>query len=282
VASQNRRVLRAVPVSGVSRRARRLVVVSPPAVPHRAADRFQPGSPLSHLQAVVPTMARAPRRPGSSKRRPRNPDHLPRATKQEMAERRDTLYEIVAQAPPMTVRQVLYQAVVRGLMPKTKEGYNAVDRTLVYLRESGRMPFEWIVDPTRRALGEAGYKGRSVAEKVADALADLEPERHFRGLWHGLDVYVEVWCEKDALTGVIEQLVISEYDSKLMVHRGYSSSTFLHQEAAKEIAERSAPTFIFYLRDYDPSGKNAAEVAERKLCASCVAIPTPSRSQCWR
>jgi hypothetical protein len=191
---------------------------------------------------------------------------MKRATKAEMEHRFDVLYEIVAEAHPMTVRQAFYQAAsVRQILPKTEKGYNAVDRALVALRESGRMPFDWIVDPTRRALGEAGKKGSSVTETVDLALSVLNPDYHFRGLWHGLDVYVEVWCEKDALTGVIEDPVVNECDSKLMVVRGYSSITFLHDEAAKEIAARDAPTFIYYLHDYDPSGENAAQVAEEKV-----------------
>ena len=45
-----------------------------------------------------------------------------RATKAEMAERREALFDIVAEQQPMTVRQVFYQATVRGVIEKTEAG----------------------------------------------------------------------------------------------------------------------------------------------------------------
>ena len=43
-----------------------------------------------------------------------------RSTKAEMEARFDALYQIVAEQRPMTVRQVFYQATVRGIIPKTE------------------------------------------------------------------------------------------------------------------------------------------------------------------
>ena len=73
------------------------------------------------------------------------------ATREDMAERRDKLYSIVAELPPMTVRQVFYQAEVRGLkgIEKSEAGYQKVATCLVNMRRDGMMPFEWIIDNTR-------------------------------------------------------------------------------------------------------------------------------------
>jgi hypothetical protein len=46
------------------------------------------------------------------------------------------------------------------------------------------------------------------------------------------DAYVEVWLEKDALSGVVLP-VTSMYDVPLMVARGYASLSFLHSAAAR-------------------------------------------------
>ena len=43
-----------------------------------------------------------------------------RATKAEVEDRRVRLFEIVAEMRPMTVRQVFYQASVRGLVEKSR------------------------------------------------------------------------------------------------------------------------------------------------------------------
>ena len=45
--------------------------------------------------------------------------------------------------------------------------------------------------------------------------------------------YVEVWVEKDALSGVLEPIV-DEYHVPLMVNRGYSSVSAMH-DAAPEV-----------------------------------------------
>ncbi len=50
--------------------------------------------------------------------------------------------DIVAEIEPATVRQVFYQAVVHGLVPKDEaKEYKLVQRRLVKLRESGDIPY---------------------------------------------------------------------------------------------------------------------------------------------
>ncbi len=45
-----------------------------------------------------------------------------RATKAQMEARSDALLEILAEIRPATVRQVFYQATVRGFIDKTESG----------------------------------------------------------------------------------------------------------------------------------------------------------------
>ena len=72
-----------------------------------------------------------------------------RATKAEMEARSDALLEIVSEIHPATVRQVFYQATVRGFIDKTESGYTKVQRMLADLRRAGDLPYEWIADNTR-------------------------------------------------------------------------------------------------------------------------------------
>src|SRR5215471_11080918 len=63
---------------------------------------------------------------------------------------REGLAEIVASDPPMTVRQVFYQAVTQGLVGKTEAEYQGtVARLLLELRRSGDVPYSSIADNTR-------------------------------------------------------------------------------------------------------------------------------------
>jgi hypothetical protein len=84
-----------------------------------------------------------------------------------------------------------------------------------------------------------------------------------RDLWAAMPVYVEIWCEKDALAGVVmEETKI--YDVPLMVAKGYSSISFLHS-AAMTIQAKGKPAHIYHFGDLDPSGVDAARDIEAKL-----------------
>ena len=178
-----------------------------------------------------------------------------RATVREMAARRSALLKIVASAPPMTVRQVFYQATVHGLVDKTEAGYDKVQRELVKLRSTGDLPFRWIADLTRWQRRPTTFDG------PGDALR--ETARLYRkSLWATAESRVEIWLEKDALSGVIVD-VTAESDVPLMVTRGYPSLTFL-AAAADQIRAMKRPTFIYHLGDFDPSGQDAARVRRNK------------------
>ncbi len=72
-----------------------------------------------------------------------------RATRAELEERRDALFDIVADMRPMTVRQVFYQATVRGIVEKTENGYSKVQTDLAEMRRDGELPYGWLADNTR-------------------------------------------------------------------------------------------------------------------------------------
>ena len=179
-----------------------------------------------------------------------------RSTKAEVNTRRAALYEIVKAMRPMTVRQVYYQATVRGIIEKTEAGYTKVQTDLVLMRKIGLLPYEWLADNTR------WQRKPTTFNSVQDALDDTA--RFYRkALWNEVDAYVEVWLEKDALAGVILP-VTTKYDVPLMVARGYASLSFLHS-AAEYINSLDCPVYIYHLGDYDPSGVNAGEKIEETL-----------------
>jgi hypothetical protein len=192
-----------------------------------------------------------------------------RATNAELSSRRAELYNIVSAMHPMTVRQVFYQASVRGIVEKTEAGYDKVQTDLVWMRrhemeitytdgrkENLQLPYDWLTDSTRWQR-----KPRSF-DSAKDAL--LSTARLYRkALWSEIDAYVEVWLEKDALAGVVLP-VTAEFDVPLMVARGYASLSFLHS-AAEYINNLGVPVYIYHLGDHDPSGVNAAEKIEETL-----------------
>lgn len=179
-----------------------------------------------------------------------------RATSEEMEALQDALYAIVEEQQPMTVRQVFYQATVRGLVEKEETGYDKVQTVLAKMRRDEKLPWEWIVDNTRDRNHPLTFKD------VPEALEYIA-DRYRKELWNDGKAYVEVWLEKDALAGVIED-VTRKYDVSLMVARGYSSVTFLY-DAAQVLEGKTCPVHIYHLGDYDPSGVDAGEKIEEFL-----------------
>ena len=74
-------------------------------------------------------------------------EHRPTAA--EMEERCEALIEIVNEVGPATVRQVFYQASVRGVISKDEARYNKVQYLLVKLRCSGEIDYDSIASTTR-------------------------------------------------------------------------------------------------------------------------------------
>jgi len=180
-----------------------------------------------------------------------------RRTKAAMASIKQVILDILDKDNPQTVRQVFYALTVRGAIKKEEIEYQRiVVRLLTEMREAGKIPFEWITDSTRLMRKPASFTNlNSCLESTANF--------YRRNVWSNMPVYVEVWVEKDALSGVL----VTEteiYDVPLMSARGYSSISFLHS-AAKAIKAKNKPAYIYHFGDLDPSGVDAARDIEAKL-----------------
>jgi hypothetical protein len=180
-----------------------------------------------------------------------------RRTKVAVGLIRDQIKAILEPSHPQTVRQVYYALTVSGAIAKTENEYQRTTvRLLTGMREKEVIPFEWIADNTRWMRKPSSFTG-------IKACLEATAESYRRALWATMPTYVEVWCEKDALAGVLlEETKV--YDVPLMVARGYSSISFLHS-AAKAIEAKGKPAYIYHFGDLDPSGVDAARDIEAKL-----------------
>lgn len=205
-----------------------------------------------------------------------------RRSRSEMDRIKQAIGEVLAGIQPATVRQTFYQLVSRGVIGKTETEYKStVVRLLASMRRSGEIPFGWIADNTRWMRKPSSYSS------LNDMLT--ESQRFYRrAMWDDQDVYVEIWLEKDALSGVLYD-VTAEFDVPLMVTRGYPSISYLY-EAAEAIAETGKPAYLYYFGDYDPSGcdiTRAVESGLREFAPDAdihferVAV-TPAQIAAWR
>jgi hypothetical protein len=120
-----------------------------------------------------------------------------RRTKAAVTSIRDAIRDVLEQDHPQTVRQVFYALTVRGLIKKAEIEYQqTVIRLLVQMREDNSIPFGWIADNTRWMRKPTTFIG-------LDACLRNTAKFYRRDLWAAMPVYCEVWCEKDALAGVL-------------------------------------------------------------------------------
>lgn len=171
-----------------------------------------------------------------------------RRSNDELALVDEAIIAAVAEEHPVTLRGVFYRVVSAGAVEKTENGYRLIGRRLLALRRDNRVPYSWITDGTRWIRKPSSWSG--LDEMLDDAAASYR-----RALWHGQDVEVHVFTEKDAISGVVWP-VTARWDVPLGVLRGYASESFAYSVAEAIIAVRK-PVFVYQLGDHDPSGLDA-------------------------
>jgi len=182
------------------------------------------------------------------------------------------LCSIIAEEKPLTVRRCLYRASVQGLVDGTDNAsYSRVQRLVLKLRREGLIPYGWISDSSRRRLKPSSWSG------LAD-FADTAREAYRKDLWSKQPWHIEVFTEKDAMTGVLHP-VTGKFDLHLNVIRGQVSETFVW-EIAEEWRQIEKPILALYFGDHDPSGLSIEASIENRLLG--FLSPERRRAVTWK
>jgi len=164
----------------------------------------------------------------------------------------------------LTVRQVYYQLVSKGVIENSRQSYQNYVNHLTTGRKGGVIPWDAFEDRTRMFYREASPRYDILRESNAEealkswfeyALNRMVSTEYDISKWEGQDYRVELWVEKDALAGFLSPLCES-LGVGLVVSRGYTSYTF-KQEAIKrfnESIDEGRTSVLLYLGDLDPSG----------------------------
>ena len=169
--------------------------------------------------------------------------------------------QIALEENPLTLRGLFYRVVSAGRLPSTDcKHYAALGRILTTLREAEIVPFRWLVDSVRMTLKPSSWSG-------LQDFAETCREAYRKDFWSELPDYVHVFCEKDAIAGVL-QPVRKEFDVPLSPIRGYASVSFAHEVAATW-NDIEKPIHAFYLGDFDPSGFDLERDLIAKLTRYC-------------
>lgn len=159
----------------------------------------------------------------------------------------------------LTLRQLHYQFVTRDLAPNKKTTYNKICEAMRRGRMAGLIDWNAIEDRTRILRSRPQWDN---PEEIIQACAD----QFHVNYWQNQEKRVEVWIEKDALLGVIEE-TCNNWDCSYFSCRGYPSISELHETALriKRFKEYGQGFTILYCGDHDPSGLDMGDYITRSL-----------------
>jgi hypothetical protein len=160
----------------------------------------------------------------------------------------EIIAEYQAQGFDLTLRQLYYQFVARDLLPNTERSYKNLGSTINDGRLAGLIDWRSITDRTRNLSTWQHYDTPQQAiQRVRDTY-DIS-------MWEDQPLRVEVWIEKEALVGVINN-VCGRNDVPYFACRGYVSQSeqWRAGQRFKNYKNCGHNTVVLHLGDLDPSG----------------------------
>lgn len=167
--------------------------------------------------------------------------------------------ELRAQGFTLTLRQLYYQFVRRNWLVNSETSYDNLGNTITNARLAGMIDWEAIEDRTRSIKHNAHWDS---PQEILGIVA-----KQFRlDKWASQPAYIEVWIEKEALVGIIEDTCRSN-DVPYFACRGYASASEIWRAGMRfrERIELDKECYVLYLGDHDPSGIDMPRDAKARL-----------------
>jgi len=163
----------------------------------------------------------------------------------------DAAYRILSEIQPASVRAVCYRLFTAKLIESMeKRCTNSVGTQLVWARENGVIPWEWIVDGTRSIERPATWDS-------PDQLLRACARQYRQDWWKQQQVQLLLCSEKSTVEGTVKP-VTDRYGVGFLSLHGYSSATSAH-DVAELSMEDERPLIVLYTGDWDPSGLDMSE-----------------------
>ena len=167
--------------------------------------------------------------------------------------------EYMEQGFNLTLRQLYYQFVARSWIENSYRSYKRVGSILGHARLAGLIDWEAIEDRTRELKRNPHWSNEKAMMKSAIGWFEIDK-------WKNQPNRVEVWIEKEALSGVIKP-ICSRLDVPFFACKGYPSLSEMY-EAAKRLArfnDGGQNVHILHLGDHDPSGIDMTRDIEKRI-----------------
>ena len=216
---------------------------------------------------------------------------VPKMTRPELAEVALTIaLEYQEKYLTLTVRQLYYQMISRGLSANGQPHYDRIGETLANARLRGDFPMNLIED-RGRTVGNTDATSSSIdvdeaLDYAAQSIRSMPRWQINRAHWYGQDTVPSVWIEKEALTGIFSS-ACNQARVGLFACKGYSSVSALFEWvkfADAQTEDDSAEAVVLYFGDHDPDGMEIPLSAERNITLMLKSGVVPGRcpaGQTW-
>ena len=173
----------------------------------------------------------------------------------------NTILEELKDYMPLTLRQIYYQMVGKGFIDNKTSQYGMLSNLIKWARIDGRIGWDYIEDRGRTFHNESGWNndGDFIKQEVDNFLDDYR-----RDLLQTQDKYIEVWIEKDALSSIFTK-VASPYTVSVVVNKGFTSISFLHEFQKRVHSHKYQEIVMLYFGDFDPSGMEMLDAMRTTL-----------------
>ena len=160
----------------------------------------------------------------------------------------------------LTLRQLFYQHVSRGLLENTVKSYKNLGGVVNDARLAGLLDWNAIEDRTRNLVSPSTWK--SPANIISASASCFRIDK-----WADQEWRPEVWIEKEALAGVFER-ACEDLQVPFFCCRGYTSQSEMWsagQRLARWKNRFLQTPIILHFGDHDPSGIDMSRDIEDRL-----------------
>jgi hypothetical protein len=170
----------------------------------------------------------------------------------------EIIAEYAAAGYDLTLRQLYYQFVARGLLENNMPNYKKLGNVVNDARLAGLIDWNHITDRTRGL--ESLSTWNTPASIVGACASQYRVDK-----WETQPYRVECWIEKEALAGVFER-ICNELRVPYLSCRGYTSQSEMWRAGMrlKDFVDGGQNVLILHFGDHDPSGIDMSrDITER-------------------
>ena len=184
---------------------------------------------------------------------------LTEENKTKMRSIREIISSYATAGLKLSLRQLYYQLVSVNAIANSEKEYAKLSHMVVEMRMGGVLDWDAIEDRIR--VPSLPYSAESISEAIRDVQRQYRRNRML-----GQENYIEAWCEKDALSGILKQIV-GPLHITLMINRGYSSCSAMYEAAQRLLAAQGLgqELKVLYVGDHDPSGLDMVRDIEDRM-----------------